>query len=101
MCRAESPHLSALQKKFKKSGLVVLGINIDNDTAAKIEKFQKSKGLEYTMLLHGDGIAMREYFCRAFPTVYWIDKRGNIAARDYGYQTPDRLEERARSLLAR
>ncbi len=101
MCRAEAPHLSALQKKFASKGLVVLGINIDNDSAERIGKFRADKGLEYTMLQKGNEVAMRAYFCRAFPTLYWIDEKGTIMARDYGFQTPDRLEERARALMAR
>ena len=99
MCRAEAPHLSALQKKFRSQGLVVLGINIDNDTAERIDKFVQDRGLDYTMLLKGDGVAFSQYSCRAFPTLYWIDRTGKIRARDYGYQATARLEARARGLL--
>jgi hypothetical protein len=52
------------------------------------------------MLVRGDGVAARNYLCRAFPTLYWIDRAGVIAARDYGFRTPEALAARARALVA-
>ena len=101
MCRAEAPHLSALQKKFKDRGLVVLGINIDNDSVERIEKFRDEKDLVYPMLLAGGAVASKQYFCRAFPTVVWIDREGKIVNRDYGYKRLGDLEKRAQELLGR
>jgi len=99
MCRAEAPHLSALQAEHRAAGLVVIGINCDNDPPERIRKFVEAKSLGYKMLLRGDGVAMRDYHCRAFPTLYWIDREGRVAARDYGFQPPEKLAERARALL--
>ena len=101
MCRAEAPHLSVLQKKYKDRGLVVLGINIDNDSVERIQKFKEEKDLVYPMLLAGGTVASKQYFCRAFPTVVWIDKTGKITGRDYGYKRLGDLEKRAQQLLAR
>ena len=101
MCRAEAPHLSELQEKHRGDGLVVLGVNIDNDKPDRIRRFMDSKGLSYRMLVRGDGVAMRDYHCRAFPTLYWIDKNGTVMARDYGPQGRKRLEDRARTLIER
>lgn len=99
MCRAEAPHLSALQEEHRGSGLVVLGINCDNDTPERIRGFVEAKRLAYRMLVRGDGVATRQYHCRAYPTLYWIDREGRIAARDYGFQPPAKLAERAKDLL--
>ena len=78
---------------------MVLGINIDHDSAEKVRAFAASKGLAYRMLLHGDGVAAQKYHCRAFPTLIWIGRDGRVAARDYGIVGPAGLEERARALL--
>jgi len=90
-----------LQKKFRSKDLVVIGVNIDNDTKARIQSFVDSKNLDYRMLLRGDGVALRDYHCRAFPTVYWIDRKGKIMARDYGRMGIGELEARAQALLRR
>jgi thiol-disulfide isomerase/thioredoxin len=100
MCRAEAPHLSKLEEKYGARGLVVIGVNIDNDSAARVRKFSEQKNLGYKMLLRGEGVAFNDYWCRAFPTIYWIDPSGKVRGRDYGYQSFDRLEERARGFLA-
>jgi thiol-disulfide isomerase/thioredoxin len=101
MCRAEAPHLSELQKKHRDSGLVVLGINIDNDSPERLKKFVGEKGLAYQMLLRGEGVANRDYHCRAFPALYWIDREGKVIARDYGYKSPKYLEDRTKALIGR
>ncbi len=53
------------------------------------------------MLLRGDRVGFRDYHCRAFPTLYWIDREGIIVARDYGLLSPGELEERARTITGR
>lgn len=80
---------------------MVLGINIDNDSPERIKKFVAAENLEYRMLLRGDRVGFRDYHCRAFPTLYWIDREGTIVARDYGLLSPSTLEERATTILRR
>lgn len=100
MCRAEAPHLSSLQKKHG-DDLIILGINCDNDSAERIRSFVDSEELSYRMLMRGDGVAMRDYHCRTFPALYWIDSEGRVAARDQGFRKAEVLEARARALLGR
>ena len=63
MCRGEAPHLSRLQEKYASQGLVVLGINSDNDPEDKVKEWAAEKKLRHTLLLQGNQIAMRTFSC--------------------------------------
>ena len=100
MCRAEAPHLSDLQKQFGEQGLIVLGINCV-DTVEQIRRFVETKSLGYRMLVRGDGVANHDYHCRAFPTLYWIDRAGKVAAKDYGYLDSGLLQARVKAIIGK
>ena len=99
MCRAEAPHLSRLQEKYKNQGLTVLGVNADNNSMENLNRFVKEKGLTHSILLNGSGVAMQTYSARAYPTTYWISRSGKLVAREYGYHSPQKLERTAKRLL--
>lgn len=73
MCRAEAPHLSRLQEKYKDQGLTVLGVNADNNSKENLNRFIQEKKLTHAILLNGSGVAMQTYSARAYPTTYWIN----------------------------
>ena len=99
MCRAEAPHLSRLQEKYKDQGLTVLGVNADNNSKENLNRFIQEKKLTHAILLNGSGVAMQAYSARAYPTTYWIDRSGKLVAREYGYHGPEKLERTAQKLL--
>ncbi len=44
------------------------------------------------MLLRGDGVGFQQYHLKRLPTVYMIDRKGNVVSRSPGYQSYDQLE---------
>ena len=90
--------MTALQKKYP-NRLVVLGINADNDPKQVIEPFMERKNLSHKILLNGNGLAMETYSCKGFPTNCWIDTKGRLVAREYGYASLQELERQLTQLL--
>ena len=98
MCRAEAPHLTEIQKKYGDK-VVVLGVNADNDPKEGIEGFVKRNNLTHRILMRGNGLAMTTYSVRGFPTTYWVDRRGRLVSREYGYISLENLEKQLEDLL--
>ncbi len=99
MCRAEAPHLSRLQEKYKNKGLTVLAVNADNNSPKNLNEFVNKNNLTHRILLRGAGVAMETYSAKAYPTTYWINRSGKLVAREYGYHSPAKLERTAQKLL--
>ena len=98
-CRAEMPFFNELHKTYRDSGVVVLGINLD-EPRSKVEKFLEKLGVEYPVVL---GRTSRE--ARAFggilglPTTFVVDARGIIRARAVGYHPREYFEGWIQKLL--
>jgi TonB family protein len=84
-CLAEMPHIEKLHKDFKDKGLVVLGINYDEEIEVA-SAFVKNKGYTFTILPdEGKEVSMK-YGVYSIPQVFIIDRDGKIKwhARGYG-----------------
>ncbi len=82
-CRAEVPSMQKLYEKFRDKGLVILGVDLQEDKQT-VRKFVKKEGLTYPVLLDSDGRIGGTYGARSIPTSYIIDKKGFILARTIG-----------------
>ena len=76
-CLEEMPSLERLYQKFKDSGLVVLGIGID-DTAQALEEFQKKLGITFPILVDSKGTLKLPYSIRGYPETFIVDRKGKI-----------------------
>lgn len=81
-CRAAIPAMQRLHERYAADGLVVLGINInDNQDPAE---FMHKMGATYTTLVSGEEVAS-DYNVRGIPTLIVIDPQGNIILRESGW----------------
>lgn len=89
-CKAAIPHVNELHEKFKDKGLVVIGQNVWEDDASKVEPFVKSMAgkLNYRVAAdEGTGKAqgrvadawLKASGQRGIPATYLVDKSGKIA----------------------
>jgi peroxiredoxin len=98
-CRRELPHLKALQQRFGKQGLVVLGISVDHQGQDRVRSFVKRNGVTWPTLL-ADATVLADYGdVRAIPTKFVIDRQGRVAGRMLGYAAEKDLEAAIRPLL--
>ena len=86
-CIKAIPHLSKLNAKYSKKGLVVLGLNPydkKEKNKKKLPDFVKINEMNYPIVFIEKEI-VKDYKVRAFPTFYIIDKNGRIAHSQVGF----------------
>ena len=84
-CKQEMPHLNRLYDKYRSSGFVLLGVNVDEDmrqasgTAAKF-------GLHFPVLLDADKSVVKLYDLNSMPATVLIDRDGKVRYLHRGYR---------------
>ncbi len=97
-CRNEAPIIDAVTKKFKDSGLVVVGVDVE-DPPGMAEAFMAKKGYGYmTVFDEGSAIA-KKYDVTLFPTLVFVNKDGKVVAIRHGVTSEADLERLIRTLL--
>jgi peroxiredoxin len=99
-CRQEMPHLSRLYDKYRSSGFVLLGVNIDDDPRAAADLAARL-GVHFPVLLDTDKKVSRVYDMSAMPATLLIDRDGRVRQVFRGYRdgVERTYEEQVRSLL--
>jgi len=99
-CRQEMPHLSRLYDRYRSSGFVLLGVNIDDDPRAAADLATKL-GLQFPVLLDTDKQVSRAYDMSAMPATLLIDRNGRVRHIHRGYRdgVERTYEEQVRNLL--
>jgi len=89
-CKQEMPHLNRLYEKYRASGFVLLGVNVDEDarqaagTAGKL-------GVKFPVLFDADKSVSKLYDLQSMPATVLIDRDGRVRYLHRGYR--DGLEE--------
>lgn len=97
-CKVEIPWYMQFSDKYKRDGLVVLGVAMD-DTWQAVKPFVKEKKMNYPVVLGNKGIAT-QYGLTSMPKTLLIDRDGRIAWSFTGIVNRDRFENELKSLLA-
>ena len=101
-CRVEIPELIKTQEKYRKRGLLVVGIGLE-DKAESVRDFMKAYEMDYTVLLApGGGIELMKALgnTRAgLPFTVAIDRRGEIVAIKLGAMNRAELDGAAEAAL--
>ncbi|HSB98896.1 MAG TPA: TlpA disulfide reductase family protein [Burkholderiaceae bacterium] len=84
-CRQEMPHLNKLYEKYRSSGFVLLGVNVDDDTAQAAGVASKL-GVTFPVLPDADKRVSRQYDLSAMPSTVLIDRDGRVRYLHRGYQ---------------
>jgi peroxiredoxin len=91
-CRIEMP---AIQSRFAESApdLKVLAVNLE-ETPAQIETFARELSLEFDLLVDPEGaVNGKEYYVRAYPSSFFIDRSGVIQVIHLGLMTESQLDD--------
>jgi peroxiredoxin len=80
-CKAEVPVLNEIHRKFRNSGLTVVGIDVEerNDT---VSTFYRKRQMQYLVLLDSDGAVAKRYGVLSYPMTVVVDQRGKILFRE-------------------
>jgi thiol-disulfide isomerase/thioredoxin/outer membrane lipoprotein-sorting protein len=89
-CRREMPIIAKLHERYAKKGLVVYGVNC-SESQAKAKAFIDKFGYTFPQLLDQDGDVQTRYQITAIPTVFIVDRKGNISAHMVGGRSEEEL----------
>lgn len=80
LCQAEMPHVERVHREFRTQGLIVLGVSVDADPAAR-EQFLRDYGISFGILQDPGGVAVSQaYGSYKMPEAYLIDATGRVDA---------------------
>lgn len=99
-CRVELPHLARLHDRYRGSGFLLLGVNIDEDPNAA-RALAGKLGLKFPVLLDTDKKVVGAYDLNAMPATVLIDKDGRVRHLHRGYRegVEQTYEQQVRELL--
>ena len=99
-CRQEIPHLNKLYDKYRASGFVLLGVNIDEDAKLATDLAARL-GVKFPVLLDTDKKVSRLYDMRDMPATVVIDRDGRVRYIHRGYRDgyEETYDQQIRALL--
>jgi peroxiredoxin len=75
--------LAKLHDEFKNSGLVILGIDVQEKKKI-VKRYVKKEKVPFPILLDTDGSVARNYGIRSHPIHFLIDRQGKIIGKVRG-----------------
>jgi peroxiredoxin len=99
-CRQEMPQLNRLYEKYRSSGFVLLGVNVDDDPS-KANEVATKLGVTFPILLDADKTVSKLYDLSTMPSTVIIDRDGKVRYVHRGYLAgyEDNYEKQIRELL--
>jgi cytochrome c biogenesis protein CcmG, thiol:disulfide interchange protein DsbE len=97
-CNEEAPSVVSLSKKYASKGLVVLGIDEQED-ASKAKGFAAKYGVPFNVLLD-DGPMGKDYGVIALPVHVFIDRSGKISTYRLGEMSPNEIEDAIKKIAS-
>jgi len=84
-CRRSFPWLNAMNEKYAHDGLVVIGVNLDQEPASATEFLREYPA---TFQIHYDtnAVLAREFDVQAMPSSFVIGRDGQISAHHLGFK---------------
>jgi len=79
-CKQESPRLQAAYVKYRRQGVVVLGVDAQ-DFTGDARGFAAKYGLTYPIVHDGSGNTLTPYGVTGFPETFFVDRRGRLVGR--------------------
>jgi thiol-disulfide isomerase/thioredoxin len=91
-CRLELPHLQKLYEAYKDRGVAFITINWEREQTADAhiktaKQFLAANGYTFPVVVDHDQTAVTSYAVNGFPSVYLIDKTGQIRYRNIGFES--------------
>jgi cytochrome c biogenesis protein CcmG/thiol:disulfide interchange protein DsbE len=102
-CRAETPHLVAMQHRYGAQGLQVVGLNVGGqDDHAQVPAYAKEFSIQYPLVLPDDELV--DTFLndnQNIPQAFVFDRNGDVVKRFVGYsdESGAEMERIVRAIL--
>jgi len=97
-CRRSFPWMNEMQQKYGEDGLVIIAVNLDNQTA-DAEKFLQQYPAEFSISYDHDRQLVRQYAVEAMPSSFLIDRDGSTIERHMGFKS-GKIDEYEAAIVA-
>ena len=99
-CRQEMPQLNRLYEKYRSSGFMLFGVNVDDDPSKAAEVAAKL-GVTFPVLLDANKSVSKLYDLNTMPSTVLIDREGTVRYVHRGYLAgyENNYEKQIRELL--
>jgi DsbE subfamily thiol:disulfide oxidoreductase len=97
-CRGEMPDLDRVAGEYRDRGLVVVGVDLEEDREPVL-RYAQTLGLQLSLLLDQGGAVATRYNVTGLPTSYFVDRDGLIRDRNVGPLTPSGLRSRVAQIM--
>jgi len=97
-CRMTIPELNALYERHRGRGLVVIGVSVDDASAAVLE-FQRAVPMRYPSVMFNPALALVIGQPSSIPTTFVVARDGTVHKTFIGYVDAATLEEEVLRLL--
>ena len=92
-CIAEIPGYNALQKKYGKDGLVIVGASVDQKGPAHVKAFAQKNQIGYTLVMADEAVIEAFGGFDAIPTTFLIGRAGRIVHKKTGSMAHEEYEK--------
>ena len=97
-CRAEIPAIERLHTQYGSKGLTVLAVSLDEGGWDEVKSFATEHKISYTVLRGTEDVSAK-YMVRLIPSMFLIDKQGNIMKQYMGGGNVEAVEQEIKALL--
>ena len=85
ICMGEMPDLIETYRQYQARGFELIAVAMAYDDPEQVRKFARSKGLPFPVVLDTSGSLARSFNdTKVVPTIFLIDKKGNLVSRTLG-----------------
>lgn len=98
-CREEIPGYIALQKKYEKDGVVIVGISVDQQGPEVVKKFIEQFGVTYRIVMAEDTTMDSFGGGGSIPATFIIDRNGVVRDGKVGMEPTEVFEKRLVAVL--
>ena len=98
-CKATMPHLDEVQRRYRKDGLVVLGLAVDEDGSEVVRPFAQHLKVSFALGLADEKVLDLYGPIRSIPTTFFIDRQGRVVRRVVGYIDAETVDSYVRELF--
>jgi thiol-disulfide isomerase/thioredoxin len=99
-CRKSFPWMNDMQEKYRKQGLLVLSVNVDNDKSLA-EQFLVEVPANFNVVYDAKGKIARKFKLKGMPSSYLIDRTGKVVNAHIGFSAIKKIkyEQEIKTLL--
>jgi thiol-disulfide isomerase/thioredoxin len=90
-CKKSFPELERLYEAYKNRGFVILGVSVDEESAA-MHKFLKSHPVSFPIVRDRNQSLVQVAGCDSMPTSFLLDRSGKIRSVHSGFRGEETLQ---------